>query len=59
MKKSIAFGVVSLGVSVITAPAFANGWLHHVPEIDATAGTAAMASVAAAVALLWERRRRK
>lgn len=59
MKKSIALAVTALGVSVIAAPAFANAWLHQVPEIDATAGTAAMASVAAAVALLWERRRRK
>ncbi len=30
-----------------------------VPEIDATAGLAALAAVLAAVALVWERRRRR
>ncbi|MCR9088655.1 MAG: VPEID-CTERM sorting domain-containing protein [Rhodobacteraceae bacterium] len=59
MKKSIAVGVALVTATLIAAPAFANPFLSNVPEIDATAGTAAMASLGAAVALLWERRRRK
>lgn len=57
MSKSVAVGIAVASLSLVAAPAFANPFL--VPEIDATAGTAAMASLAATVALVWERRRRR
>lgn len=36
-----------------------GGHAPQVPEIDALAGTAALATIGASLALIWERRRRK
>lgn len=58
----IILGVAFAGLSVSMAQAFQikpPTTPPQVPEIDALAGTAALATIGASVALLWERRGRK
>lgn len=47
-------------LAVVATAASANPFLNPtpVPEIDALAGTAALAALGASVALIWDRRRR-
>ena len=45
--------------SVLVVGSAYAGVLVVVPEIDALSGLAALAAVGAALALIWERRRRK
>ncbi|WP_171060530.1 hypothetical protein [Poseidonocella sp. HB161398] len=53
--KSILLGAAAL---VLAAPAFAAPPMPTVPEIDATAGVAAVAALGAGVAMLRERFKR-
>ena len=68
MKKFVTAGIVLAASATVvllntTTDAMAcTGILcppPDVPEIDALAGTAALAAIGASVALVWERRRRK
>ena len=48
-------------IALIAAPAYAKTHkiMPNMPEIDALSGLAALAAVGGALALIWERRRRK
>lgn len=50
------YGLAVITSVLVAAPAFAI--TVDVPEIDAGAGTAALAALGASVALIWQRRRK-
>ena len=53
MKRTIAFALVMLSAEA------AHAGTGVVPEIDGPAGLAALSTVGAVVAFIWERRRRQ
>jgi len=65
--KSFTFGTVSAATIYLATTVAALAWhrggtvtppVNSVPEIDVTAGLAAVAAVLAAIAFVWERNRR-
>lgn len=59
MKLGTLLGAAVLLTAPVGALAWGGGPLTKVPEIDALSGAAALAAIAAAGALTWERRRKR